>query len=134
MTRYPSAADLARADELDKQAQQARRDAVKPLQNLAGALKNDPQRETDPAKKSKWNLATAVYHHWLGELEKSAGSANAALRADPTSLDALDFLVDITRGTHTKDKLATFKAILDRWAGADTTPVAVKARMPGPRR
>lgn len=134
VTRGPSVADLARADELDKQAQQARREAVKPLQNLAGALKNDPQREMDPAKKSKWNLATAVYHHWLGELEKSAGSANAALRADPTSLDALDFLVDITRGTHTKDKHATFKAILDRWAGADTTPVALKPRTMGPRR
>jgi hypothetical protein len=73
VTRGPSAADLARADELDKQAQQARREAVKPLQNLAGALKNDPQRETDPAKKSNWNLATAVYHHWLGELEKIGG-------------------------------------------------------------
>jgi tetratricopeptide (TPR) repeat protein len=134
VTRSPSAADLARADDLDKQAQQARREAVKPLENLARTLKNDPQHETDAAKKSKWHLATAVYHHWLGELEKSAGSANAALRADPTSLDALDFLVDITRGTHTKDKLATYKAILDRWAGADTTPVALKPRAIGPRR
>ncbi|MET0850005.1 MAG: hypothetical protein ABW020_02650 [Candidatus Rokuibacteriota bacterium] len=72
-----------------------------------------------------------MYHHWLGELEKSAGSANAALRADPTSLHALDFLVDITRGTHTRDKRATFKAILDRWAGADTAPVVAKSRRPG---
>jgi tetratricopeptide (TPR) repeat protein len=134
VTRQPSPADYARADELDKRAQQARREAVQPLQNLARMLKNDPQRETDPSKKSKWNLATAVYHHWLGELEKSAGSANAALRADPTSLDALDFLVDITRGTHTKDKLATYKGILDRWAGADTTPVALKPRTMGPKR
>ena len=135
VTRPPGSADLARANELDKQAQQARREAVKPLQNLARTLKNDPQVETDPVKKSKWNLATAaVYHHWLGELEKSAGSANAALRADPTNLDALDFLVDITRGTRTKDKLATYKAILDRWAGADTTPVTLKPRTMGPRR
>jgi hypothetical protein len=100
VTRQPSPADLARAAELDKQAQRARRDAVLPLQGLAKTLKNDPQRDRDPAKLSKWNLATAVYHHWLGELEKSAGSANAALRADPTSLDALDFLVDITRHPH----------------------------------
>jgi tetratricopeptide (TPR) repeat protein len=134
VTQQPSAADYARADQLDKQAQQARREAVNPLQNLAGALKNDPRRESDPSKKSTWNLATAVYHHWLGELEKAGGSANAALRADPTSLDALDFLVDITRGTHTKDKLAMYKAILDRWAGGDTTPVALKPASAGPRR
>jgi hypothetical protein len=43
-------------------------------------------------------------------------------------------LVDITRGTHTKDKLATYKAILDRWAGADTTPVVLKPRARGPKR
>ena len=134
VTRQPSPADLARAEQLDKQAQQARREAVRPLQHLAGVLKNDPQREADPAKKSKWNLATAVYQHWLGELEKAAGSANAALRADPTSLDALDFLVDVTRGTRTKDRLAHFKGILDRWAGADTSPVALKPREMGPRR
>lgn len=134
VTRHPSPADYARAAELDQQAQQLRREAVQPLENLARVLKSDAQRESDPAKKSKWNLATAVYHHWLGELEKSAGSANAALRADPTSLDALDFLVDILRGTHTNDKLATYKAILDRWSGADTTPVALKPRNMGPKR
>jgi tetratricopeptide (TPR) repeat protein len=134
VTRNPSPADYARANELDKQAQGARREAIKPLENLARVLKNDPQREADPAKKSKWNLATAVYHHWLGELEQAAGSAGAALRADPTSLDALDFLVDILRGTHTKDKLATYKTILDRWAGADTTPIALKPRTMGPKR
>lgn len=133
VTQNPSPADYARANELDKQAQGARREAIKPLENLARVLKNDPQREADPAKKSKWNLATAVYHHWLGELEQAAGSAGAALRADPTSLDALDFLVDILRGTHTKDKLATYKAILDRWAGADTTPIALKPRTMGPK-
>ena len=57
---------------------------------------------------------------------KRRAQARAALRPDPTSLDALDFLVDILRGTHTKDKLASYKAILDRWAGADTTPIALK--------
>ena len=134
VTRQPSAAELARATELDKRAQQARREAILPLQNLAKAMKNDPNREADPAKKGKWNLATAVYHQWLGELEKSAGSANAALRADPTNLDALDFLIDITRGTRTKDKHATFKAILDRWQGADSTPVVVNPRSAAPRR
>lgn len=36
VTRNPSAADLARANELDQLAQQARREAVKPLRNLAG--------------------------------------------------------------------------------------------------
>jgi hypothetical protein len=34
----------------------------------------------------------------------------------------------------TKDKLATYKAILDRWAGADTTPIALKPGTMGPKR
>jgi hypothetical protein len=33
-----------------------------------------------------------------------------------------------------KDKLATYKAIPDRWSGAYTTPVALKPRSMGPKR
>lgn len=134
VTTQPSAADYARAAELDKRAQQARREAILPLQRLAKAMRDHPNRETDPAVKARWNLATAVYHQWLGELEKSGGSANAALRADPTNLDALDFLIDLARGTRTKDLHAQFKAILDRWEGADSTPVIPRGRPAGPRR
>jgi hypothetical protein len=74
VTRNPSPADYARANELDKQAQGAP-GGRQAAGELARVLKNDPQHEADPAKKSKWNLATAVYHHWLGELEQAAGSA-----------------------------------------------------------
>jgi hypothetical protein len=79
VTQHPSPADLERARRLDEQAQQARREAIQPLQRLAGTLKKDPTLETDPAKKSTWYLATAIYYHWIGELEKSAGTAGAAL-------------------------------------------------------
>jgi tetratricopeptide (TPR) repeat protein len=128
VTQQPSAADYARADALNAQAQEARRQAIKPLQNLAGMLKNDPALEKDAAKRSKWRLATAIYADWIGELEKAAGTAGAALREDPTNLDALDFVVDIMRLTHTKDKLETYKAILDRWGGADSSPVILKPK------
>ncbi len=134
VTTYPSEADLARAKQLDAQAQDARRDAIKPMMNLAKSLKEDPTRETTPAKQAKWRLATAIYFHWIGELEKAAGTAGAGLREDPTNLDCLDYVVDILRGTHTKDKLADFKAILDRWGGVDSAPVFLEDKPRGPKR
>jgi hypothetical protein len=133
VTTYPSQADLGRAKQLDAQAQNARRDAIKPLQNLAGALKRDPRSQSVPAWQSKWRLTTAIYFAWIGELEKSAGTAVAALRMDPTNLDALDYIVDTLRLTHTNDKLPTYKAILDRWMGADSQPVIIRAKPRGPK-
>jgi hypothetical protein len=121
VTTYPSTADLARADQLDRQAQAARCAAIGPLQKLAGALKNDPSRTATPAKQAKWRLATAVYFQWIGELEKAAGTAAAGLREDPTDLDSLDYVVDLVRGTRTRDKQAEYKAILDRWGGVDSS-------------
>ncbi len=134
VTTYPSAADRARADQLDQQAQNARREAIVPLQNLARALRDDPARAATPAKQAKWRLATAIYYEWIGELEKAAGTAGAGLREDPTCLDCLDYLVDILRGTHTKDTLVQYKAILDRWGGADSTIVIQRDPPRGPRR
>ena len=134
VTTHPSEADLARANELDRQAQDARRDAIGPLQRLAGALKDDPSRPTTPAKQAKWRLATAVYFQWIGELEKAAGTAAAGLREDPTDLDSLDYVVDLVRGTRTRDKLAEYKAILDRWGGVDSSPTIPEAAPRGPRR
>ncbi len=134
VTTYPSAADLARADQLDRQAQSARRDAIGPLQKLAGALKNDPSRPGTPAKQAKWRLATAVYFQWIGELEKAAGTAAAGLREDPTDLDSLDYVVDLVRGTRTRDKLAEYKAILDRWSGVDSSATIPEPAPRGLRR
>lgn len=51
VTTYPSEADLARADQLDRQAKAARRDAIGPLRKLAGAMKADPSRPTTPASR-----------------------------------------------------------------------------------
>lgn len=126
VTQQPSGADLARANELDAQAQQARRDAVGPLMALAKSLKEDPRTQSDPHLAAKWRLTTAIYFHWLGELDKAAGTAGAALRFDPTYLDALDYLIDVLRGTHTRDTLAQYKAILDRWMGGDSQPVIIR--------
>lgn len=134
VTTYPSEADLARARQLDAQAQQARRDAIGPLQRLAGALRDDPTRESTPAKQAKWRLATAVYLQWLGDLEKAAGTAGAGLREDPTDLDSLDYVIDLLRGTRTTATHAQYKAILDRWSGADTTPTIPREPSRGPRR
>jgi hypothetical protein len=134
VTTQPSAADYERATQLDAQAQTARRDAILPLQQLAKALRDDPTRAATPAKQAKWRLATAVYLQWIGELEKAAGTAAAGLREDPTDLDSLDYLIDILRGTRTKDKYAEYKAILDRWMGADSTAVVPPEAPRGPRR
>lgn len=134
VTTQPSQADYARAQQLDAQAQQARRDAIGPMQRLAGALRDDPTRERTPAKQAKWRLATAVYFQWIGELEKAGGTAAAGLREDPTDLDSLDYVIDILRGTRTKEKHAEYKAILDRWSGADSTPIIPAEAPRGPRR
>ncbi|MGH8019731.1 MAG: tetratricopeptide repeat protein [Opitutaceae bacterium] len=133
VTSYPSEADLARAKELDAQAQGVRREAIIPLQTLAKNLRDDKTRESNPAKQAKWRLATAVYLQWIGELEKAAGTAAAGLREDPTNLDCLDYVIDLVRGTRTKDKHAEYKSILDRWSGADTTPTVLEDKPRGPR-
>jgi hypothetical protein len=75
-----------------------------------------------------------VYFQWIGELEKAAGTAAAGLREDPTDLDSLDYLIDLLRGTRTKDKYAEYKVILDRWMGADSTAVVPREAPRGPRR
>lgn len=133
VTRYPSEAERSRADQLDAQAQDVRRDAIRPLQRLAAALKNHPRLETDPALASKWRLTTAIYLCWIGDYENSAGTAAAALRLDPTNLDALDFVIDIARSTHTKDLHAKYKAILDRWCGVDSAPEFIEPAPPKPK-
>jgi len=133
VTRYPSDAERSRAEQLDAQAQDVRRDAIRPLQHLAAALKKDPRVETDPTLASKWRLATAIYLCWIGDYEQSAGTAAAALRLDPTNLDALDFIIDIARSTHTKDLHAKYKAILDRWCGVDSTPEYIEPKTLGPK-
>ncbi len=64
------------------------------------------------------------------EEEKAAGTAAAGLREDPTYLDCLDYIIDTLRGTHTQNKLARYKAILDRWTGVDSS---FNYRKTGPR-
>lgn len=134
VTTPPSAADLALAAQRDREAQDARRDAIGPLQKLAGALRDDPSRPSTPAKQATWRLATGIYYQWIGELEKAAGTAAAGLREDPTCLDCLDYVIDLVRGTRTTAAHAQYKAILDRWTGADSKPVTSPAARPGLRR
>ncbi|MEP7306613.1 MAG: hypothetical protein ABJA98_13935 [Acidobacteriota bacterium] len=118
-TRYrivvePSAADLAKAAQYERDTVGVRREAVAPLQKLAAVLSADPTRPSTPAKQATWRLATAIYFEWTGELEKAAGTAAAGLREDPTCLDCLDYVIDIVRGTRTVASHAQYKAILDR--------------------
>ena len=138
-TRYrivvePSAADLARAAQYERDTVGVRREAIAPLQKLAGLLNADPTRPSTPAKQATWRLATAIYFEWTGELEKAAGTAAAGLREDPTCLDCLDYVIDIVRGTRTVASHAQYKAILDRWTGADSKPTTPPAARPGLRR
>jgi hypothetical protein len=130
----PTAADLAKAATYDKDVVSVRREAIGPLQKLAGALSADPTRASTPTKQATWRLATAIYNEWIGELEKAAGTAAAGLREDPTCLDCLDYVIDITRGTRTVATHAQYKTILDRWTGADSKPTAPPAARPGSRR
>lgn len=130
----PSAADLAQAATYERDAVGVQRDAIAPLQKLAGSLSADPTRPATPAKQATWRLATAIYFEWTGELEKAAGTAAAGLREDPTCLDCLDYVIDIARGTRTVATHAQYKAILDRWTGADSKPTAPAAARPGLRR
>jgi hypothetical protein len=94
----------------------------------------DPIAHDPIAHWAKWRLATAVYFQWIGELEKAAGTAAAGLREDPTDLDALDYVVDLVRGTRTRDKLAEYKAILDRWGGVDSSATIPEPAPRGLRR
>lgn len=118
---YPSDADLARAAALDTQAQDHRRKAVEPLRNLVVTLKGNRDR------KATHDLANAIYYHWIGQLDTAGGAAKAALEADPTDLAALDYLIELTRGTHSPELYRQYKAIRDSWAGADTTIRKVSA-------
>ena len=111
ITTYPSAADKARAAELDAQAQANRRQAVQPLQRLGGALKGNK------AQKQKYDLANAIYYYWIGKLETAAGAVNSALKIDPTNLDALDFMIDLAAGTHTAALRNKWQGLLDGWIG-----------------
>lgn len=128
VTTYPSGAALARASQLDEQAQAHRREAIGPLRNLVARLKGRPEH------KSTHDLANAMYYHWIGELGTAGGAAGAALKADPTNLDALDYIIDLTRGTHTKGLYQQYLAIRDRWAGADTRIRSVPPPNRGPKR
>ncbi len=134
ITTQPSAADYARANQLDAQAQDARREAIRPMQALAGTLRDDPTRPSTPAKQATWRLATGIYFQWIGELEKAAGTAGAGLREDPTCLDCLDYVIDLLRGTRTTETLSRYKAILDRWSGVDSSPVFLDDAPRGLRR
>ena len=104
ITTYPSEADLAEADQLDRQAQDWRRQAPSALTTVAKATKGKPNQ------KITYDLANAVYYHWLGELGKSGGAIKSALKADPYNFDAIEMMIDLATGTHTGD-------LRDKWKG-----------------
>jgi len=76
----------------------------------------------------------AMLYRMKYDLDRMRPYMEAALRFGPTHLDALDYIVDILRNTYTYGKVRPYKALLDRWECADSTPVIVKSKPRGPRR
>lgn len=91
ITTNPTAADLARADELDRQAKLYRDKAKVPIETLAGKLK-DSQLAQD---RVVYCLANAHYYLSTNNFGQSVAAAQAALKIDPYCLDALTFLIDL---------------------------------------
>lgn len=140
-TTNPGAADLARARQLFAQAREARHAAIQPLENFARTLANDPRTNSDPRMAAEWRLATAIADDWLGRGDRALGTGIAALRYDPTYLDALDFVVDLLRLSHPTRNVRQYQAllnrytaILNRWNGGNSTPrVFDDQKRTGPR-
>lgn len=133
VTVYPSQADLAKADQLHAQAQDARRQAIVPLRTLVGKLKDDPTREATPEKNARYQMGSAFYYCWIGKEQASIGAAARALIIDPTNVDALQYLV--TYISPNEPKQHEYKAVLDRWMGRDSTMVVIPEKgRPGARR
>ena len=116
ITTYPSESDLAKADQLDRDAQDWRRQAPSALTTVAKATKGKPYQ------KMTYDLANAVYYHWLGELEKSGGAIKSALKVDPYNFDAIEMMIDLATGTHTRD-------LRDHWQGWLDSLMGTSARV-----
>src|SRR5258707_10942 len=66
VTHYRSAADLARGDEVDKQANALRAKAHTPLENLAGKTKGS----RDQRALAIYNLTNAHHYKWIGKYDQ----------------------------------------------------------------
>ena len=82
VTVYPSPADLARADELDRQSDELRRKAAAPLQKLIAAK----QGTVDG------HLANAELLRWSGKYDDAIAAINAALKIRKVVLIARIFI------------------------------------------
>lgn len=116
ITTPASAADKAKAKELDRQAQDWRRQAPMALKRVAEATKRNP------SQKITYDLANAVYYHWLGELERSGGAIKSALKLDPYNFDAIEMMIDLATGAHTSD-------LRDKWKGWLASLMGTSARV-----
>ena len=116
ITTPASASDLAEADRLDRQAQDWRRQAPVALKRVASGTKGNR------SKKITYDLANAVYYHWLGELEQSGGAIKSALKEDTYNFDAIEMMIDLATGTHTSD-------LRDKWKGWLASLMGTSARV-----
>lgn len=91
ITTNPTAADLARADELDRQAKAYRQKAVVPIETFAGKLKNS----TRAGDQAEYFLANAHYYQSLAKYDAAVAAAKKALEFDPYYLEALSYLIDL---------------------------------------
>ncbi len=116
ITTHPSPSQLAQADQLDRQAQDYRRQAPVALKRVAGATKGNA------SQKITHDLANAVYYHWLGDLGQSGGAIKSALKVDPYNFDAIEMMIDLATGTHTYE-------LRDRWQGWLASLMGTSARV-----
>lgn len=125
-TFSPTQFALDRAAALDARAKEVRRNSIEPLRQYVKNLQAAQARQADPKLKSQEMMANAIYYAWLGEGGKAVTAAMRALESDPTNLDALDFLIDILDPRDRRGVQQQYKAILDKWRGADSAPIILE--------
>lgn len=85
VTTHPSPADLARADELDRQADQLREKAIVPMQRLANSAKGTPPGV----------LAGAEVARAKANYSQAGAAALDVFKIDPFDIEAREFLIDL---------------------------------------
>lgn len=117
VTTPPSAAAVARAEELEAQAKEMRRKSVVPLQKLA---------EADAS--GIWGkLAQAEFLRIVGSYDDAVKSAESALAIDPWHLETLEYLVDLCPKVGMGEKAWQYADLIDNLAAPSATRTIVPA-------
>ena len=112
ITTPPTAWALARAAQLDRQANEYRSKSCLPMQALARQLKDS----SAPIDQINYLLANAHYYFWLGKYDDAIASAQKALAIDPYDLETLSYLVDTCPKVGMKDLATQYQDQLNNMA------------------